>query len=155
LNKIAKSTLGVSKKRCHLGNAGLNGGAGWARPKTPEGPILKEHEEAHFRIMQLAVQSELRRDPRSDSVNTREDRDQLVRDVVNISNPVAKFVVDKFDARTLHGTELRPQKPWQKERRLEREIRRAERIRERYPEIFKKLLNMRGRFTKQIEQEDE
>jgi RHS repeat-associated protein len=105
-------------------------------------PELKAHEETHLRIHQLALRSELQKDPRTQTASSPAEVEKLLRNASKRAfGEISQLVNAKYDIRTIHGTESRPQNRWQRERKLERQIRRAERFRKRHPKWFKKRLS--------------
>ena len=101
-------------------------------------PELKAHEETHLRIRQLALRSELQKDPRTQTASSPAEVEKLLQNASKRAlDEISQLVNAKYDIRTIHGTESRPQYRWQRERKLERQIRRAERFRKRHPKWFK------------------
>jgi len=101
---------------------------------------MRDHEQTHLRIGQLALRSELQRRSATRTVSSVTDVQQLLKDALARSNPIARYVNAKFDVRTDHGFNLRPEARWHRERRLTRAIRYAERLRARNPSRFERQL---------------
>jgi hypothetical protein len=94
-------------------------------------PALRPHEEAHLRVKQLAIRSELGRHPEVESVASLNDALRVLQDSASRSKEIEGFVGAKMDVRTHHGEAFRPEKRFERERKIVREIQRAERLRDR------------------------
>lgn len=100
------------------------------RPGGAGSSTLKEHEENHVRISQVAFKVELDHAGASlAGVVSRGALEVVVVEAYTAMLEVAKFVNDKFDARSIHGTKDGPARRFARDRRIEREIARAWKMR--------------------------